>query len=180
MYAASPLNKPSAEPDRATVHPFRRDAPVTSLYTRSEGVYCLRIGCITSQNKYRCGDMPRRSSRNARQCSSAATEETVHNRETDTRHDTTQCGPHPLPRQSITAHSTNSTLHRFRSSRTLLEVRSASHITQATLRIFAQAGVHRLDNILPCITSTNEAWRSPIKQAIQPSPPHGHKYARHE
>ena len=54
MYAASPLNKPSAEPDRATVHPLRRDTPVTSRCTRSEGVQCLRIGCTASHNKHNC------------------------------------------------------------------------------------------------------------------------------
>ena len=29
-------------------HPLRRDAPVTSRCTRSEGVHCLRIGCTAS------------------------------------------------------------------------------------------------------------------------------------
>ena len=51
----SPINKPSTEPDRATVHPFRRDTPVTSRHTRSEGVQCLRIGCTASHNKHNCG-----------------------------------------------------------------------------------------------------------------------------
>ena len=58
MYAASPLNKPSAEPDRATVHPFRRDTPVTSRYTRSEGVQCLRIGCTATRNKHNRENLP--------------------------------------------------------------------------------------------------------------------------
>ena len=55
MYAASPLNKPSAEPDRATVHPLRRDTPVTSQCTRSEEVQCLRIGCTATRNKHNLG-----------------------------------------------------------------------------------------------------------------------------
>ena len=38
----------STGPDHAAVHPFRRDAPVTSHCTRSEGVQCLRIGCTAS------------------------------------------------------------------------------------------------------------------------------------
>ena len=33
------------------LHPLRRGAPVTSRYTRSEGVQCLRIGCTASRNK---------------------------------------------------------------------------------------------------------------------------------
>ena len=52
MYAPSPINKPSTEPDRATVHPLRRDTPVTSQCTRSEEVQCLRIGCTATRNKH--------------------------------------------------------------------------------------------------------------------------------
>ena len=33
------------------MHPLRRNAPVTSRCTRSEGVQCLRIGCTASHNK---------------------------------------------------------------------------------------------------------------------------------
>jgi len=33
------------------LHPLRRATPVTSRYTRSEGVQCLRIGCTASHNK---------------------------------------------------------------------------------------------------------------------------------
>ena len=33
------------------LHPLRRNAPVTSRCTRSEGVQCLRIGCTASHNK---------------------------------------------------------------------------------------------------------------------------------
>ena len=32
--------------------------PVTSRYTRTEGVYCLRIGCSTLINKECCGCLP--------------------------------------------------------------------------------------------------------------------------
>ena len=38
----------STGPDHAALHPLRRNAPVTSRCTRSEGVQCLRIGCTTS------------------------------------------------------------------------------------------------------------------------------------
>ena len=41
-------------------------------------------GVTPLSNKYQCGDMPRLSSQNTRQRSSAATEETVHHRETGT------------------------------------------------------------------------------------------------
>ena len=34
--------------EQEALHPLRRDTPVTSRYTRSEGVQCLRIGCTTS------------------------------------------------------------------------------------------------------------------------------------
>ena len=39
-----------AHPDseREALHPLRRETPVTSRYTRSEGVQCLRIGCSTT------------------------------------------------------------------------------------------------------------------------------------
>ena len=42
-----------AHPDseREALHPLRRDTPVTSRCTRSEGVQCLRIGCTASHNK---------------------------------------------------------------------------------------------------------------------------------
>ena len=60
MYAPSPLNKPPTEPDRATVHPLRRDTPVTSRYTRSEGVQCLRIGCTATRNKHNRENVPSR------------------------------------------------------------------------------------------------------------------------
>ena len=33
------------------MHPLRRDTPVTSQCTRSEGVQCLRIGCTAPHNK---------------------------------------------------------------------------------------------------------------------------------
>lgn len=38
----------STSPDHAAMHPFRRDTPDPSRYTRSEGVQCLRIGCTAS------------------------------------------------------------------------------------------------------------------------------------
>ena len=34
--------------EREALHPLRRDTPVTSRCTRSEGVQCLRIGCAAS------------------------------------------------------------------------------------------------------------------------------------
>ena len=37
--------------EREALHPLRRDAPVTSRYTRSEEVQCLQIGCTASHNK---------------------------------------------------------------------------------------------------------------------------------
>ena len=37
------------------LHPIRRDAPVPSRYTRSEGVSCLRIGCTAPHDKHNCG-----------------------------------------------------------------------------------------------------------------------------
>ena len=46
----------STGPDHAALHPLRRETPVTSRCTRSEGVQCLRIGCTASYNKCRCGD----------------------------------------------------------------------------------------------------------------------------
>ena len=51
-------------------------------------------------NKYQCGDMPRRSSPNARQRSSAATEETTHDRETRTRHNASHRGGRKLARRT--------------------------------------------------------------------------------
>ena len=42
-------------PDHAAMHPLRLGTPVTSRYTRSEGVQCLRIGCTAPHNKHNCG-----------------------------------------------------------------------------------------------------------------------------
>ena len=47
----------STSPDHAALHPLRRDTPVTSRCTRSEGVQCLRIGCTTIHNKHDCGQL---------------------------------------------------------------------------------------------------------------------------
>ena len=41
--------------ERETLHPLRRETPVTSRCTRSEEVQCLRIGCSVSHNKHNCG-----------------------------------------------------------------------------------------------------------------------------
>ena len=49
--ASDPATRPRhAHPDseREALHPLRRETPVTSRYTRSEGVQCLRIGCSTT------------------------------------------------------------------------------------------------------------------------------------
>ena len=53
-------------------------------------------GVTPLSNKYRCGDMPRLSSQNTRQRSSAATEETVHHRETHAGNETTNSSTHQL------------------------------------------------------------------------------------
>ena len=40
---------------RGPLHPLRAAAPVTGRCTRSEGVHCLRIGCITPNHKNKRG-----------------------------------------------------------------------------------------------------------------------------
>ena len=50
-------NKHPTRPHQTALHPFRRDAPVTSRCTRSEEVQCLRIGCTAAHNKHNCGQL---------------------------------------------------------------------------------------------------------------------------
>ena len=59
-------------------------------------------GVTPLSNKYRCGDMPRLSSQNTRQRSSAATEETVHHRETGTGDEAANSSTHQLLGHSTT------------------------------------------------------------------------------
>ena len=53
-------------------------------------------GVTPLSNKYQCDNMPRLSSQNTRQRSSAATEETVHHRETHAGNETTNSSTHQL------------------------------------------------------------------------------------
>ena len=45
------FNRPPSRFQQAAVHHLRRGTPVTSRYTRSEGVQCLQSGCTASHNK---------------------------------------------------------------------------------------------------------------------------------
>ena len=53
-------NKHPTKPQQTALHPFRRDAPVTSRYTQSEEVQCLRIGCTATHNKHNRENVPSR------------------------------------------------------------------------------------------------------------------------
>ena len=51
----APIPRKSRCTRYVALHPLRRDAPVTSRCTRSEGVQCLRIGCTAAHNKHNRG-----------------------------------------------------------------------------------------------------------------------------
>ena len=74
----------------------RNAAPVRECYPPSSWCNTPLSGVTPLSNKYRCGDMPRLSSQNTRQRSSAATEETVHHRETGAGNEATDSSTHQL------------------------------------------------------------------------------------
>ena len=55
MSVTDALHACSTRSEREALHPLRRDTPVTSRCTRSEGVQCLQIGCTASHNKHNRG-----------------------------------------------------------------------------------------------------------------------------
>ena len=122
--------------------------------------------------------MPRRSSRNARHRSSAATKETTHDREAHARHNATHSSGCKLARRTA-ARLSNSHRRRHRAHFAFIEHHRTSMAFGFATCITLIRGQH-IDRVMRGKRRTNLTVGIRIKQLIEPRPPHWRQHASNE